>query len=440
MEPKFKAIVGILLVSVLSLSQILSSSAPRYFASEIESWENTLGFAPVVETRGDDPRQLPSSVTNVVTSSSVSNGTPTSQTSTPSSFAIFYHIFIPEENAGILNALRIVKEQIQQIGESYAARSSQENNQPLSVFYTTVGNQAGLKKEWMVDLCKNQIQFPVECIHMQHYDHAFEEVTLKRLHQYCGIHPTHRAVYIHSKGSFTRNRPNEGWRKHMTKAVTDERCLNPPNASCNACGLIFFIMPAFMFRGNMWTAKCDYIKQLHTPGAVWEERLEKVFNVAHELHNASRLNFKIQVDIVRRASFGLDRYANEHWVGAHPSVIPCDLSGGKLDMSRVWLRWKGTNGSEFKFNMAPSQPILSNWMWQDRRELRVAIREPKVGWRAFFLLPGRIIQWVEFYNQTPSSDSWVWTWFPHGTMWKEAVDKYGGPGAVDAVAKQLGPH
>lgn len=417
---------------VLLLTQILLSIDPNLVASQYEKWDQAHGPGVTDAQRIDGPRKLSSSNSvDVFTNVTVSNESPYSVT-------VFYHIFIPQEEDGVKNTLRIVEEQIKQIGDSYAARSSiQERNQSLPILYTTVGNLAGLTEEWMMDLCKHRVQFSVDCQPVAHYNRAFEEMTLQRLHQYCGLHPSHRVIYIHSKGSYTRNGPNEGWRKHMTKAVTDERCLNPPNATCNACGLIFFVMPAFMFRGNMWTAKCDYISQLHPPSDVWVEKLEKIFQLAHELLNESRVNIQIQPDIIRRASFGLDRYSNEHWIGAHPSLIPCDLSGGKLDMNRVWFKWeKETNSSDFKFNMAPSQPITAKWMWQSGKELRAALKNNKVGWKAFFLLPGRILQWAEFYNQMPAADSYVWTWFPHGAMWREAVASYG-VGAVDAIAKRL---
>lgn len=45
---------------------------------------------------------------------------------------------------------------------------------------------------------------------------------------------------------------------------------------------------------------------------------------------------------------GLAVYANENWVGAHPSLVPCDLSGGKVIMKRSWFRWQGSkNGTWF---------------------------------------------------------------------------------------------
>lgn len=339
-------------------------------------------------------------------------------------FVIFYHIFIPPD--GAKNALRIIEDQLKQVGESYAASHPRMSNQTVTVYYTTVGGTScPFDDSWMTHLCQ-RLRHPLECRHVQHFTRAFEEATLQHLHWYCQDNPSSKVVYIHSKGSYTQRPSNEGWRKHMTKAVTDERCLRPENETCNVCGLIFFANPAFMFRGNMWTAKCDYVGRLHVPGKIWEEYLQKVYDVAHEYYNKSRLNLLIQAHVskFKRASFGLDRYSNEHWIGAHPSLVPCDLSGGQLDMPRTWQRWNG-HFSNMTFTMAPSRPIHDKWEWQNRKEVRQATRHHHIGYRAFFLLPGRIIQWQMFYNSTPPHDAWVWSWFPDGLMWREAVNRYG---------------
>jgi hypothetical protein len=101
---------------------------------------------------------------------------------------------------------------------------------------------------------------------MNHYNEAFEEVTLQKLSEYCHYHDddndndnndndngfTRRVVYMHNKGSYEHHEGlNDVWRRHLTTAVTSELCLKPPEDSCNVCGLTFhglflLIFPEFL--------------------------------------------------------------------------------------------------------------------------------------------------------------------------------------------------
>jgi hypothetical protein len=357
-------------------------------------------------------------------------------------FAIFYNIYIPpdtvndgdDQGEGVQNALRIVEEQMIQVGGSYAATSALQNNQTLTVYYNTIGHATALNATYMSHVCSKASK-NMRCQHMRHYDQAYEEVTLERLKEYCHRHESHKAIYMHSKGSYHSNGgKNEGWRRHMTMAVTDERCLatNPPSnnnhnntdrGTCNVCGLMLFVMPAFMFRGNFWAADCSYVNQL-LPPVGFEYRLQKVQTTAKQLQNQSQLLVNLQADI--NDNFGRGRYAAEHWVGSHPSFKPCDLTH-TVDLLHWFRDWRS---QDFNWSMAPIAPLKGKWPYQPWKMVNVVRKNEALSRREYFLLPGRILRWYALYNDVPPPSSWVWSWFPDGQVWREAVDKYGSKAVI----------
>ena len=169
--------------------------------------------------------------------------------STSPPFAIFYNIYIPTEldKETIEQSLAIVDDQMAQVGASYAASYK---NKPVNVFYNTVGKRGVLIDQYMALVCSDRSN--MRCLHMDHYDEGFEDLTLQRVYDYCQTHrePGHQIIYMHNKGSFHPGGENHWWRRHMTLAVTDKKCLvNPANNTCNTCGLVFFGVWAMMYPG-----------------------------------------------------------------------------------------------------------------------------------------------------------------------------------------------
>lgn len=223
---------------------------------------------------------------------------------------VFYNIFIPPVNdtakdedndAVVQNVLRIVREQLQQVRQSFAASSNATTNDkyttgrrrrrrpPLTVFYTTIGRHNVLTDSVMAQLCGSHDdgdeqnngtdtattttttidstipQLPLlDCRHNGHYDEGFEDLTLQKLYDFCQSNNNNNkehnsvkrksnsndssddnmsVIYMHSKGTF-HNWPgdsNERWRRHLTAAVTSRACLEPfqqeLSSTCNVCGL-----------------------------------------------------------------------------------------------------------------------------------------------------------------------------------------------------------
>lgn len=52
-------------------------------------------------------------------------------------------------------------------------------------------------------------------------------------------------------------------------------------------------------------------------------------------------------------------------------------------------------------------------------------KSSKLRLKEYFLLAGNILKWYEFYNEVPGEFSWVWSWFPDGRKWRNAVRLHG---------------
>ena len=51
----------------------------------------------------------------------------------------------------------------------------------------------------------------------------------------------------------------------MLHAITHKYCVDPPDASCDVCGMLFFPTWAFFIPGNFWTGRCSYVNKLLHP-------------------------------------------------------------------------------------------------------------------------------------------------------------------------------
>jgi hypothetical protein len=217
---------------------------------------------------------------------------------------MFYNIFISPHNGteGIERAMAVVFEQLAIIRLSFAAEEAQQQQQqqlltsdhgagerrnqsssepssqhqqlPYTLYYNTIGmddvfghtnsrseNATSTMSELMRNWCEGNIippetdvaleePPPIACVHINHYETAFEEVTLQSLYDYCHVHPSHSVVYLHSKGSYQQHGTlNQAWRPHLTTAATHRDCIHPPvmhdqdghaTVECNVCGLQFY--------------------------------------------------------------------------------------------------------------------------------------------------------------------------------------------------------
>ena len=174
-------------------------------------------------------------------------------------FAIFYNIFVANDDVGEQRAKRIIAEQLDQVGSS-----SVNVRGTVTLFYNTIGRS--LEDDYITSLCKRN---HLDCRHMQHYAKGYEDLTLQRIHEFCDIHDNYRVIYMHSKGTYHdweyEDFSQNTWRWHMTSAVLHDWCLDPPHDTCDICGLLALPWPNLHYAGNFFTAKCSYVKKLIPP-------------------------------------------------------------------------------------------------------------------------------------------------------------------------------
>jgi hypothetical protein len=332
-------------------------------------------------------------------------------TSLSAPWAVFYNVFIPEDEAALNTTLQIISEQIDQIGNS---RGSRRRLSKATVYYNTIGSTSFQPRD-MDEIC-SQKSPSLHCQHLRHYPKADEKVTLHALWSFCQEHPDYRVTYLHPKGSYHSNEEQDNWRFSLTEAALSRDCIDPPNATCNLCGLHFFARFTTFVPGNMWTAQCSYISKLLPPDG-FEAKQEEVIGKMLLLRLRGQIVTKTFPD-ERKDRYGLDRYTAEHWVASHPAVRPCDMDPSG-DLNKVHAQKMTHRG--FQFGMAP-RSTPRKWFTGRLRDRIKIERDIRLRRREYFLLPGLLFKWLHLYGEAPSKDSWAWQWFPDGDYWKEMVD------------------
>ena len=147
-------------------------------------------------------------------------------------------------------------------------------------------------------------QLPHPAKLFQNQTEGSENVSLDALWQHCQDNPQDKVAYIHSKGSFHPKPQNDMLRLFLTRAAMSEECANLP-ATCNVCSARMSPFPHAHTPGNMWVAKCSYVRRLIQPS-----------HFVYAMGNGkSRTIF----------CDGKGRFSAEHWVHSHPTSQPCDL-------------------------------------------------------------------------------------------------------------------
>lgn len=349
----------------------------------------------------------------------------TSQTRELPSLAIFYHIYVPPEDSGVGKVQRaktIVRQQLHHLSEVMATIPDLS---PSPLYYTSIGTE--MEQTYMQGLCHNHSRH-FHCHQIKHLSEGFESHTLQALFDHCQQFQTDRVIYIHTKGSFHTKRGQNHWRRHMTDAVASRDCIELAHSNnCDLCGLLFITRPTHHYTGNMFNAKCSYIRKL-VPPVEFARKMMTVYQRALELIHKGVLEANM-FDFESPWNTGINRYAMEHWHGSHPSLETiCDLSNHSTNEY-----WKITRATDRKpedwcFDRFPRRPTpgLPLELFQNESK---RIRE-------YFLLPGHLLKWYQLYGELPQIDSWVWSWYPDGAFWKDQVQKYG-PVAIPGVSFSL---
>ncbi|KAL7538372.1 hypothetical protein ACHAXR_008508 [Thalassiosira sp. AJA248-18] len=371
---------------------------------------------------------------------------------------IFYNLYIPPQEddvEGITNAINVIKDQMEQIslvlqrieqgggGEKKEETTILEKKKKGVVLYNLIGNGDAFPSKNMTDLC-HQLHPRLECQLMQYYEEGGEAVTLQDVHNFChssddlvvkdGKNET-RVVYLHSKGSYHSQKENHIWRRQMTSASLHPDCLNPPDDRCDVCSAQFYIKYAIMFPGNMWSAKCSYIRKLIPPNEEYERRKSESIKRFLILRLWSVMQATLDVD--NGEHYGLGRYQWEHWIASHPSIRPCEVH--TTDVGPLILLGKDQKGRKFgpehyDWGMGPRR-ITHNLGGLRGPRLRLE-RHPDLQFSEYYFLPGNLLKWFHLYGPqgVPAQESWVWGAFPAGERWKELVGQHGEK-AIDVMVK-----
>jgi len=207
---------------------------------------------------------------------------------------------------------------------------------------------------------------------------AAEFVTLSDVWNYCQRRPNEKVIYLHSKGSFRPTPTNKLFRQALTYSALSHECAHLPDA-CDLCSLRMSPFPYTHPTGNMWLAKCSYIKKLAHP------------------------NRFLRLIGTKDSSFhGTGRFAAEHWPLSHPEAKACDLY---TNHSYLFGEEEVPTVDQLKDNMqlqmAPRTTLLENL-------------EPVQDHDYFPLYPPyqwRMHMYDTVYNRYPPSDWWGWDFF-----------------------------
>jgi hypothetical protein len=150
----------------------------------------------------------------------------------PRKHVVFYNVFIPEAPM-TENAVRIVREQLINIKESYAYRTSKD----LKVYFVTLGKEGVITDDFLNEVCGANLS----CSLVQHLPQGMETGTLTQMHEFCVDNQDALVSYIHNKGSFHPKTENENWRPILTEAALSDMCISHlDDDQCNTCGLGFY--------------------------------------------------------------------------------------------------------------------------------------------------------------------------------------------------------
>jgi len=211
---------------------------------------------------------------------------------------------------------------------------------------------------------------------IRHDAEGDESDTLQLLWEHCNNFPDSKVVYLHSKGSFHGTEDNEKLRRFLTRGALSKECANLPS-SCNACSSRMSPIPHPHTPGNMWLARCDYIKKLFEPKN-FQSKMQRA-----PLKPAT-------------ACAGRGRYAAEHWVHSHPDVMPCDVSG---DEKYVW-NYDDIPGADFPINLKLA-PRFDLDAYKTNKMC--------AGWGES--LEDRLAEYKYLYGEVPSESWWGWKLF-----------------------------
>jgi hypothetical protein len=284
--------------------------------------------------------------------------------------------------------------------------------QPLLANATLYYSHFGDLGKWPINAC--QAKRP--CVKLTAQEEGDESITMQYLYEHCVANPDERVLYIHNKGSYTRNPNNRVLRNVLMKAVTSRECLEMPT-SCSACSSQFPGYPGH-YPGNMWVADCNYIVKLIPPnkfGEAKEQLMNRLNSLTRRIEDTdifeARLddglgirfhnNTKWMID--RPSWFGTERFAIEQWLGSHPDLQPCEVFSPKDGIPSVaYANFKRmklyAEGLTPKLRSGPGLPFTKFWT----QKIRI---------NPWYRANGRLFEYKALYSKVPDESSWFYSFW-----------------------------
>ncbi len=321
---------------------------------------------------------------------------------------IFYHIYVPPNDPeGANRSYDILEEQMNQIfGEKSSGVYGREN---VTFNYVTIGQ--AFNETFVTNLCD---KYELECTHVSHYDKGFEMLTQQIILDFCNQEENdlHLVTYIHSKGALNPSPEQIVVRGFLTSHAVSDQCIHRlSNDQCNVCGGNFRSVWGPMFWGNMWSAQCNYVKNLISPNEI-----EEKYDIAMQTRPEGIEMTLFKGENFKYFSLAKGRYAAELFVSSHPGIIPCSMMQGSK------LYWSEDPPGDFTSHVVGFVEMeLLNKMIMGTSNAHL---------KEWYLLPGILWRYHVLYNELPPADSWVWRHYPDGIRWNIAIQQMGFPQAL----------
>jgi hypothetical protein len=378
------------------------------------------------------------------------------------SLAVFQHVSANSNLATVHEQLRLSQDAGKRLGRA------------VPVFYSIVGSseQSNITEKDVESACQDGNHDMVECRALPSSREPYEGETLRHLHRYCQQQPGSSVAYLQSdlpaymKAQVSDPTEQSNLLLHLSRAALSSACIesvsqqSDNNSTCNTCGLVFYKLWTLFYPGNMFVSSCEYINQI-LPPKIFEQRMQEYIqetliqrlydNLQSNIFQGAARTYKDVTrlkennDIDRMEVLGLDRFSVDFWLGSHPNILPCDVSGSSEQDLTYWRGLPGTTeaGKDTdKQTLASAQheygpvvpalthdfgsPFFFNRAVYDRVMANPRLRVPEVTF-----LAGHVFRWFQLYGKVPDASSPIWSWFPDSELWKEAAAREG----IDVVEK-----
>lgn len=396
-----KAVVHYSILFICTVLVVYNTILPHYSPSQGATKDLRLS------NQQDEATFAVTTATSAAAATADTSAPPLTSESTRS-ITIFYNIYVPPNNSeGVQHAYDIIKEQMAQVGQesTFIANATATKEITINIHYVTIGEP--FDTNLMNDLCN---LYGLSCTHLAHYNEGYEMITEQAVLDYCNVddHDNDVVAYIHNKGSFHAGEGQNRIRRGLTKFALGANCLQELTSkqSCNVCGTNFKSVFGPTFWGNMWSAKCNYVKKLVSP---FDLESKNKLAVTTKPTKVTMLLYKSPGNL--HASLGEGRFAAEQFVGTHPSLIPCSFRGDEF--------WTIDPPGSFDLHVIKTEQLDFELIEQNNAHLK-----------EWFLLPGILWRYHVLYGEVPPPESWIWRHYPDGERWKEVIDEMGFPDAL----------